>query len=130
MTKLIDAPVGLLMYDGCLFLKTEYLLNGMPECYIVESGEIFCGGVTTPKEINDLEVEVVDAALVAHGHWEVTDWVEYDGHSECVHHPKEGLWCSNCKHCFREKLLWERNFCPSCGARMDETEDDKKHDCE
>lgn len=60
-----------------------------------------------------------DVVPVTHAHWEVCDYVEYDGHSECVHHPKEGLWCSNCKNGFRAKLLYKRDYCPNCGAKMD-----------
>lgn len=53
------------------------------------------------------------------GRWIETDWVEPDGHYfECVHTPKAGLLCSECRHCFKKDLLWKDNFCPNCGAQM------------
>ena len=59
-----------------------------------------------------------DVRPVVRGKWEVVDWVEYDGHGECVHYPKEGLCCTNCKNAFKKKLLWKDNYCPNCGADM------------
>lgn len=59
-----------------------------------------------------------DVRPVVPGKWEVVDWVEYDGHGECVHYPKEGLCCTNCKNVFKKELLWEYNYCPNCGADM------------
>ena len=64
-----------------------------------------------------------DVQPVVRGRWEVVDWVEYDGHGECVHYPKEGLRCTNCKNVFKKKLLWKDNYCPNCGADMQETEE-------
>lgn len=47
---LMDCPIGLFFYKGTLALKTEYQTNeGIPECYIVSSGETFCGGVDKSK---------------------------------------------------------------------------------
>lgn len=66
--RLIDAPVGLFLFDGILVMKTEYFTesNGVisPDCYIVDSGECFCGGVNTPEERNALEVTPVDAVVL------------------------------------------------------------------
>ena len=66
--RLIDAPVGLLMYDGCLVLKTEYSTviqaeSGeiiTPDCYVVESGECFWGGAKTAEDRNNLNVEPIE----------------------------------------------------------------------
>ena len=63
--KLIDAPIGLFEVDGILVLKTEYSTrheNGTitPDCYIIESGEYFWGGVDSVEERNNLEVAPVD----------------------------------------------------------------------
>ena len=52
------------------------------------------------------------------GEWIECDYVEYDGHGECIHYPKEGLKCSNCCNAFKKDLLWKDNFCPNCGADM------------
>ncbi len=44
--ELKECPIGLFLYRDTLALKTEYQNNeGVPECYIVSSGEIFSGGV-------------------------------------------------------------------------------------
>ena len=32
---------------------------------------------------------------------------------------KAGLRCNQCACVFKKKLLWKRNYCPSCGAKMD-----------
>ena len=63
-------------------------------------------------------MEPADVRPVVRGRWEVVDWVEHDGHGECVHYPKEGLCCTNCKNAFKKKLLWKDNYCPNCGADM------------
>lgn len=66
--KLINAPIGLLMFDDTLFLKTEYCETKrdekgytvtVPMCYILSSGEYFWGGAETYEERNNLEVKVV-----------------------------------------------------------------------
>ena len=63
--KLIDAPIGLFEVDGILVLKTEYSTRHedgtiTPDCYIIESGEYFWGGVDSAEERNNLEVARVD----------------------------------------------------------------------
>ena len=63
--KLIDAPIGLFEVDGVLVLKTEYSTRHedgtiTPDCYIIESGEYFWGGVDSAEERNNLEVALVD----------------------------------------------------------------------
>lgn len=73
--------------------------------------------------LGDIEdFQTADVRPVVRGKWEVVDWVEYDGHGECVHYPKEGLCCTNCKNAFKKKLLWKDNYCPNCGADMREVE--------
>lgn len=66
-----------------------------------------------------------DVRPVVRGKWEVVDWVKYDGHGECVHYPKEGLCCTNCKNVFKKDLLWKDNYCPNCGADMRSEKEDK-----
>jgi len=81
--RLIDAPVGLFLYDDCMVLKTEYhtVTDGeiTPDCYIVSSGEYFWGGVETIEERNALEVTPVEAKSVVNGRW-IT---HSDGTTEC-----------------------------------------------
>ena len=63
--KLINAPVGLFDIDGVLVLKTEYSTQHedgaiTPDCYIVDSGEYFLGGVDSVEERNNLMVTPID----------------------------------------------------------------------
>lgn len=64
-------------------------------------------------------IPAAEAVPVVHGSWEETDYVKYDGHGECVRYPKQGLKCSNCLHVYNKHYLWDNNFCPNCGAKMD-----------
>ena len=63
--KLINAPAGLFDIDGVLVLKTEYSTQHedgaiTPDCYIVDSGEYFWGGVDSVEERNNLMVTPID----------------------------------------------------------------------
>ena len=63
-------------------------------------------------------------SLRPHGKWFECDYVEYDGHSECIHYPKAALGCTNCRNAFKKELLWKRNYCPNCGAVMQGVKDE------
>ena len=63
-------------------------------------------------------------SLRPHGKWFECDYVEYDGHSECIHYPKAALGCTNCRNVFKKELLWKRNYCPNCGAVMQGVKDE------
>ena len=66
--RLIDAPVGVFRFNNNLVLKTEYMkeIDGVwiPECYLLDSGESFWGGMQSKEDFktkfNNLDVEVVD----------------------------------------------------------------------
>lgn len=61
-----------------------------------------------------------DAEPVRRGRWEESDWVDVDEHGAGTRRTfKEGLRCSLCACVFKKKLLWKRNYCPSCGSKMD-----------
>ena len=66
-------------------------------------------------------VPAADVAPVRHGRWEECDYVE-----PCIHgfgtirHANAGLKCTNCVNVFKKELLWKDNYCPNCGAKMDE----------
>lgn len=62
--------------------------------------------------------EIKEFAPVVYGTWEEVDSCELTG-DEILKFPKGALRCSACAHAFAKTLLWERNFCPNCGARMD-----------
>lgn len=62
-----------------------------------------------------------DVEPVKHGRWEEADWVEIGCQGfEIIRTPKAALRCSNCKNCFKKELLWKDNYCPNCGAKMDD----------
>lgn len=61
-----------------------------------------------------------DVKPVIHAKWEECDYIEPCAHGfGTIRHERAGLKCTNCVHVFSKKLLWENNFCPNCGARMD-----------
>lgn len=68
--RLIDAPIGLFLYDGQLVLKTEYSTvrsdteAATPDCYIIDSGEYFWGGTKTAEERNSLEVTPMESSSI------------------------------------------------------------------
>lgn len=71
------------------------------------------------------EMPAADVAEVVHGQWEETDWREYDAQScETIRYPKAAIVCTNCRCAFKKDALWKRDFCPSCGAKMDGGFDD------
>ena len=67
------------------------------------------------------ELPAADVAPVVHGRWEITDAYPHNVH------------CSVCHKRFAQTHweVWEdgslpRNYCPNCGARMMETENEQK----
>lgn len=71
------------------------------------------------------EIPAADVAPVVHGRWEDADWIELEGGgNELIKTPNAALRCSNCRNCFKKKLLWKDAFCPNCGAKMDGGESD------
>lgn len=54
--RLGNCPIGLFMFQDEICIKTEYWTNGKPECFIVSSGEILCGGITDNDEYFNLFV--------------------------------------------------------------------------
>lgn len=66
------------------------------------------------------ELPAADVAEVVFARWEEADWREYDAQScETIRYPKAAIVCTNCRCAFKKDALWKRNFCPSCGAKMD-----------
>jgi len=63
----------------------------------------------------------VDAEPVVHGHWiETTIPANTTGYGGVGQDKKDGVLCSKCRSAFDVKLLWSNNYCPNCGAKMDE----------
>lgn len=66
------------------------------------------------------KLPAADVAEVVPAQWEESDWREYDAQScETIRYPKAAIVCTNCRCAFKKDALWKRNFCPSCGAKMD-----------
>ena len=65
------------------------------------------------------ELPAADVAEVVPAQWEESDWREYDAQScETIRYPKAAIVCTNCRCAFKKEALRTRNFCPSCGAKM------------
>lgn len=65
-------------------------------------------------------VPTADVEPVRNGQWEECDWVDVDEHGFGTRRTfKAGLRCSQCACVFKKELLWKRNRCPSCGAKME-----------
>lgn len=87
--------------------------------------EVHCALVGTVKLVKEeiSKIPAADVAPVVHGEWETVDWLEYDAQScETIRCPEEGIACTRCRYVFKKDALWKRNYCPNCGARMDEEE--------
>ena len=66
------------------------------------------------------KLPAADVAEVHHARWEEADWHEYDAQSgETIRFPKAAIVCSDCRNAFKKDVLWKRNSCPNCGAKMD-----------
>lgn len=66
------------------------------------------------------KLPAADVAKVVLARWEEADWREYDAQScETIRYQKAAIVCTNCRCAFKKDALWKRNFCPSCGAKMD-----------
>ena len=76
---------------------------------------------TTERQLRAIrELPAADVAEVHHARWEEADWHEYDAQSgETIRFPKAAIVCTNCRCAFKKDALWSRNYCPSCGAKMD-----------
>lgn len=56
--------------------------------------------------------------LIVKGEWLECDYKTFE-HGEIETHYGKGLYCSLCRCGFKKDELKYRNFCPSCGAKMD-----------
>ncbi len=78
----------------------------------------FCDFENAVRLVNGLPA--ADVEPERNGRWEECDWVDVDEHGFGTRRTfKAGLRCNQCACVFKKKLLWKRNYCPSCGAKMD-----------
>ena len=102
--RLIDAPVGLFLFDGVMCLKTEYSTDGRVDAFVVESGEFFCGGATTTEELNNLEVVPIEAVPIVRC-------------KECIYWKSGENECDKWEHCILHNIcIGPYSFC-SYGER-------------
>lgn len=79
-----------------------------------------CGYLPEMSEKEFDEFPAADVEPERNGRWEECDWVDVDEHGFGTRRIfKAGLRCNQCACVFKKKLLWKRNYCPSCGAKMD-----------
>ena len=69
-----------------------------------------------------VEIEGDDVAPVVHGRWIECDY-KYLEHGCIETDVNAGLYCSNCRTAFKKMNMTYKLHCPSCGAKMDESED-------
>lgn len=78
-----------------------------------------CGYLPEMSEKEFDEFPTADVEPVRNGQWEECDWFDVDEHGFGTRRTfKAGLRCSQCACVFKKKLLWKRNYCPSCGSEM------------
>ena len=113
--RLIEAPVGLFLWNGEMCLKTEYIAGWGVEAFIVSSGETFWGGAKTSEERNNLDVTPIEAEPVRHGYWENANGRLKTYIRKCSVCGKEAYFCGRgCSY----------KFCPNCGAKMEGESDE------
>lgn len=62
----------------------------------------------------------IDAVPVVHGTWIKTMEIFDNDDVE-----QEAYGCSNCSRCQKPYFVFRSNYCPNCGAKMDEKENEK-----
>ena len=72
--------------------------------------------VVLKKDID--KIPPADVEPVRHGRWKRIQWVTDDREQA------GGYWISRCSSC-RVPYNEEKQYCPNCGAKMDEKENDK-----
>ena len=80
----------------------------------------FPNGLIPIKALNTIidSQTTADVAPIVHAHWIKVQWVKDETYQE------GGWWISRCSNCiipYNE----QKRYCPNCGARMDEKENEK-----
>lgn len=93
----------------------EICFPDMPDC-----GNFYAVGVPDIDIMPTIDPE----SLRPTAHWIKCDLVKVE-HGECTRYRDAGIKCSKCKHAYDKFALWDGNFCPGCGSRMIDCEDDE-----
>ena len=121
--KLIDAPIGVFLFNGVLVLKTEYSVDidgvYIPDCYILDSGEKFWGGMKSKEDFktkyNELEVEPVDVEVER----ESAEWIKLEDGLIFKNRAYECSYCNNSLNFDGVNAgRGNANYCPNCGRKM------------
>lgn len=102
------------------YIDAEKLTNEIDE-WLDSVGNVLIGkGMSYYGELLGCieDTPTADVVEVKHGYWIENDYRSFDGF-ETVVYPNEALKCSECSHNFKKELLWRKNYCPECGAKMD-----------
>ena len=91
------------------YIDAEKLINRI-DAHVINSQDV----MFIRKLIKDLETE--DVASVIHAHWKI------------IYESSAGVTDARCSNCGYESLAYENdvhtdencNYCPGCGAKMDE----------
>lgn len=96
------------------YLDKEVVQEMLENAQIISNGE-YCGYCTEDVRLNS--IPAANVAEVRHGRWILER--EPDGTPYCFH-------CSVCDNDFHHiGIMTATDYCPNCGARMDE-EDNKQ----
>ena len=124
--KLINAPVGLFDIDGVLVLKTEYSTQHedgsiTPDCYIVDSGEYFWGGVDSVEERNNLMVTPIDMPTLTPPNDPLPVLVNDEPDREFIDYicPRCKEIISQRRHGQRMETVYQCRYHDNCGQRVD-----------
>lgn len=118
MPRYIDADKLPELFD-IEYKKTRRLIEGGEDQL-----DNLAEGFTEATRVIRFVAKTEDVAPVVHAHWEVVD----EANPFLAH--------GRCSHCGFEQWIYEQwifdglRYCAGCGAKMDEMEEDTKHDCE
>lgn len=95
-----------------MYIEREAVYEMLENAQFISDGE-YCGYCTEDVTISDIPSS--DVAPVVHGKFEPTNRI-ITRTSEIVF----GYQCSVCNRFTRSQFMGSWNYCPNCGAKMDE----------
>lgn len=104
------------------YINRQAVLDAIPHAEKDEKISLFGAVADATMLVSD--IPAADVAPVVHGKWKVTGTFEVADYNYTVVEQR----CSACGHCsIRFKNKAESNYCPKCGAKMDEEETHDKN---